>query len=152
MPSGDSVTLMKICKRHTFMGILLVCQKVSTLKHFALWLIDCLKAFNHNDKMIFCVIQSATQLTSTLTEAVATMAASVELKEPDLALLESLDIEPASLGRAAADDSLVAHVVDVLTSWSASMDEALTQQHAQHEVSRVLDCMLLGGLQSKMYY
>jgi hypothetical protein len=135
-----------------FYGHLTCLSEIFHAQASALWLIDCLKAFNHNDKMIFCVIQSATQLTSTLTEAVATMAASVELKEPDLALLESLDIEPASLGRAAADDSLVAHVVEVLTSWSASMDEALTQQHAQHEVSRVLDCMLLGGLQSKMYY
>ncbi len=81
-------------------------------------------------------MQMATQLTSTLTEAVATMAASVELKEPDQALLEGLDTKAASLGRAAADDLLVAHVADVLMSWCASVDEALTQQQtAQHEVS-----------------
>ena len=66
------------------------------------------------------------------------MAASVELKQPNMALLESLDTKPASLGRAAADDSLVAHVVEILTSWSASVEEALFQQHVQHEVSHVL--------------
>lgn len=65
------------------------------------------------------------------------MAAHVELKEPDPALLEGLDTKPASLGRAAADDALVAHVSDVLLSWCASVDEALSQPRVQPRAGEV---------------
>ena len=46
-----------------------------------------------------------------------------------------LDTKPATLGRAAADDALVAHVAEVLMSWCASVDDALAQSLPGHEVS-----------------
>lgn len=73
------------------------------------------------------ILQAANKLTNTLTEAVATMQASTELKAPDRALFEGLDTRPASLGRAAANDALVAHVNEVLLAWCGSVGEALAQ-------------------------
>ena len=55
----------------------------------------------------------------------------IELRQPDLALLEGVDGKPGSFGRAAANDAVVAHCNEVLASWCATVDQALGQSRQQ---------------------
>ena len=72
-------------------------------------------------------MQSASKFTVDLSEAVAGMQSVLELRQPDLALLEGVDGKPGSFGRAAASENVVAHCNELLLCWSATAEEALNQ-------------------------
>ena len=76
-------------------------------------------------------MQSASKFTVDLSEAVAGMQSVLELRQPDLALPEGVDGKPGSFGRAAANDSVVAHCNELLLSWCATAEEALGQGRQQ---------------------
>jgi hypothetical protein len=55
------------------------------------------------------------------------MQAAPELRQPNVALLEGLDAAlPADVGRAAANEALVAHAAEVLLSWCGSVADTLS--------------------------
>lgn len=76
-------------------------------------------------------MQSASKFTVDLSEAVAGMQSVLELRQPDLALLEGVDGKPGSFGRAAANETVVAHCNELLLSWCATAEEALGQGRQQ---------------------
>ena len=79
-------------------------------------------------------LQSATKLTETLTEAAAAAHAGAELRQPDQALLAGLDLQqPATLAKGLDNEVLMAHVEELLLSWHAAVDRALTQQQQQQQ-------------------
>ena len=63
-----------------------------------------------------------------LAEAVANLQNIPELQMPDLALLDGIDGKPGSFGKAAANESIVAHCNILLTSWRGAIMEALTHR------------------------
>ena len=76
-------------------------------------------------------MQSASKFTLDLSEAVTGMQSVLELQKPDLALLEGVDGKPGSFGRAAANETVVAHCNELLLSWCATAEEALGQGRQQ---------------------
>ena len=86
-------------------------------------------------------MQSASKFTVDLSEAVAGMQSVLELRQPDLALLEGVDGKPGSFGRAAANETVVAHCNELLLSWCTTAEEALGQSRQQAaEVSLCYFC------------
>lgn len=56
------------------------------------------------------------------------MAATVELRPPDQALLAGLDPRsPASLARGLGSPALLAHINELLPAWCAAVEQALAQ-------------------------
>ena len=73
-------------------------------------------------------LQSASKLVGDLAEAVANLQSIPELQRPDLALLHGIDGKPGSFGKAAANESIVAHCNILLTSWRGVIMETLTHR------------------------
>lgn len=73
-------------------------------------------------------LQSASKLMGDLAEAVANLQSIPELQGPDLALLHGIDGKPGSFGKAAANESIVAHCNILLTSWRGVIMESLTHR------------------------
>ena len=74
------------------------------------------------------VPQAAAKFTATLTEAVASAHAAVELRAPDQALLAGLDPRaPASLAKGLGSPALLAHIDELLPAWCGAVEQALAQ-------------------------
>ena len=72
-------------------------------------------------------IGTATKFGAMLTEALATVNGGVELKKPDAAIVNSIELKPASYVHALSDESISQTLDECLTDWCVETERLLNQ-------------------------